>query len=369
VKQFLTVLTALMLFGLMACEGPAGPAGAEGPAGKDGLNGADGKDGLNAGFVYFEGYKDSLKCATCHTADTDVSYDVAARKFQWATSKHALGGAAFEGSRNSCAECHASEGYVEKQTGQTVTAHTNQSPIGCFACHSPHMKGDFSLRTVAPVTLVSNVTGVADFTFDYGKGNLCASCHHPRSQSTVLDISKLGATDSFTIPTSRWDAHHSVQSAVLAGKGGVEIPGYTYSNSFHTSSPTIKTEGCVICHMADAVGNYSGGHTMILDSEEEGENTAGCTTSGCHDASGFKLDYNGVQTEMIANMDTLKTLLISEGLLNGTTGLAVSGKKTLARKAAGLWNYKLIENDLSEGVHNTKYTRSLLRASIAELRK
>jgi hypothetical protein len=296
-------------------------------------------------------------------------YDVAAREFQWAASKHANGGDSFEGTRSSCAECHTSEGYIQLQTGMTVTAHDNQSPIGCFACHSPHMNGDFALRTVAPVTLVSNVTGVSDKTFDYGKGNLCASCHHPRSQSTVLDITKLGATDSFTIPTSRWDAHHSVQSAVLSGFGGVEIPGYTYSNSFHTTSPTIKSEGCVICHMATAEGDYSGGHTMIIDSDEEGANLAGCETSGCHDASGFSLDYNGVQTETKANLDTLKTLLVDAGMLNSTTGLAVSGKKVLAKKAAALWNYKYIENDLSEGVHNTKYTRALLRASISEMRK
>jgi len=374
VKQLLTVLTALLLFSLMACEGPAGPAGAEGPAGKDGANGAngangaDGKDGVNAGFVYFEGYKDSLRCATCHTADTDTMYDVAAREFQWAASKHANGGDSFEGTRSACAECHTSEGYIQKTSGATVQSLTNQSPIGCFACHSPHMTGNFDLRTVASVSLVSNITGVSDFTFDYGKGNLCASCHHPRSQSSVLDISKLGAADSFKVPSSRWDAHHSVQSSILSGKGGVELSGYTYSNSPHTTLSTIKQEGCVVCHMPTAQGDFSGGHTMVINNEEEGANLAGCTSSGCHDASTFKsLDYNGTQTEIAADIDTLKTLLLSAGMLDGTD-LAVP-KTVLARKAAALWNYKMIENDGSKGVHNTKYARSLLRASIEEMRK
>jgi hypothetical protein len=355
-----------MLFGLMACEGPAGPAGPEGPAGQDGTNG---QDGLNAGFVYFEGYKDSLRCATCHSADTDTMYDVAAREYQWAASKHANGGDSFEGSRNSCAECHTSEGYIQLQDGMTVTAQVNQSPIGCFACHSPHMNGDFALRTVAPVSLVSNETGVSDFSFNYGKGNLCASCHHPRSQSKVLDMSKLGATDSFTIPTSRWDAHHSVQSSMLAGVGGVELSGYTYTNSFHTNAGAIKDEGCVVCHMAQAVGDFSGGHTMILDNEEEGENLNGCNRSDCHAGNLDSLNYKGDQSEVLANMDTLKTLLVNAGMLNSSTGLAVSGVKVLARKASALWNYKMVENDGSEGVHNTNYTRALLRASISEMRK
>jgi hypothetical protein len=74
VKNFLTVLTAIALFGLIACEGPAGPAG------KDGADGTQGPAGQNAGFVYFDGFKADLKCATCHTSDLDTAYFVAGRK-------------------------------------------------------------------------------------------------------------------------------------------------------------------------------------------------------------------------------------------------------------------------------------------------
>ena len=39
----------------MGCEGPAGPQGPPGNHGQNGLN------GVNAGFIYFEGFKDSIK--------------------------------------------------------------------------------------------------------------------------------------------------------------------------------------------------------------------------------------------------------------------------------------------------------------------
>ncbi len=361
VKHILTVLIALIFLALQACEGPAGPAGAQGPSGSNGANGVD------AGFVYFEGFKDSLKCASCHTPDTDTVYYKAAASFQWAKSKHAIGGTAFE-NRTTCAECHTTEGYVQKQTGLAVTQAFNSTPVGCFACHSPHKNGDFSLRTVAPVTLLSNITGVADASFDYGNGNLCVSCHRPRSTSVKLDVAKLADTDSLVIP-SRWYGHYGVQGQMLMGEGGFEYTGYTYPNSFHTTATAIKEDGCSSCHMANAVGDFTGGHTMMLDSEEEGENVSGCNVSGCH--SGLTtLDYNGKMTEVHANMDTLKSLLVVRGWIDTVANTPKTGKVIKpARLGGAVWNYFLVEHDLSAGVHNTKYALALLRASITELRK
>jgi len=359
VKNILTVLTVIALFGLVACEGPAGPAG------KDGATGSAGQD---AGFVYFEGFKADLKCATCHNPDTDTTLYKAAATFQYAKSKHAVGGTAFE-NRTSCAECHTTEGYVKKQLGVTLVANNNTTPVGCFACHSPHKNGDFSLRTVAPVTLFSNITGVADATFDYGKGNLCVSCHHPRTQSTKLDIAKIGATDSIKIP-SRWYSHYGVQGQVLMGEGGFEWPGYTYNNSPHTNAAKLKTDGCKTCHMADAAGDLTGGHTMMIGNEEEGDNLTGCNITDCHSAAPLtSLDYNGKMTEVKANMDTLRTLLVAQGWVDTVANTPKSGKTVLARHAGAIWNYFLLEHDLSEGIHNTKYANGLLRASISEMRK
>ena len=376
-KKFLTVLTAIALFGLIACEGPAGPAGkdgATGPAGKDGANGANGSNGTNgtngvdAGFVYFEGFKSDLKCSTCHTPDTDTLYHKAAAKFQWSASKHAIGGTSFENS-TTCAVCHTTEGFVQSQLGKTITQANNSTPVGCFACHSPHIKGDFALRTTAPATILSNLAGVADYTFDYGKGNLCAQCHKPRSQSNKLDPSKSTATDdSIKITSGRWYSHYGVQTQMLMGKGGYEWTNQTnvVSSSYHTTATAIKTEGCTICHMANARGDYDGGHTMKLESDE-GQNLNGCKTSGCH-ATITTLDYKGAMTKTHANLDTLKVLLATAGYLDTVANQAKLVTIKPSNKAGALWNYFLVEHDLSAGVHNTEYANTLLRNSIAKMR-
>jgi hypothetical protein len=253
--------------------------------------------------------------------------------------------------------------------GQTVTQKSNSSPVGCFACHSPHKNGDFSLRKSTSVTIFSNLAGVADYTFDYGKGNLCAQCHHPRSQSVKLDPSKSTlTTDSVVVPNNRWYSHYGVQTQMLLGKGGYEWangPVAIPTPSGHTTSSQIKADGCTICHMSPALGDFSGGHSMILNSEEEGQNLAGCKT--CH-GSITKLDYNGRMTETMKNLDTLKVLLAQAGWIDtvANTPKAVTIKPS--NRAGAVWNFFLVEHDLSNGIHNPNYANALLRNSIAKMR-
>lgn len=355
--------SATLLFSLGGCEGPAGPQGSQGDTGPKGTSASS--------IIGF----DTLTCGKCHIAEKDTSYHVAARTFQWENSVHASGGHSYENG-SSCAECHTSEGFIQKMSGQSVSA-PQPSPPGCFACHSPHLNLDFSLRNITPVSLLSNITGVANATFDYGQGNLCVQCHHPRSQSVKLNIAKLATTDTIKITSSRWYGHYGVQSQLLMGEGGFEWPGYTYNNSFHASSSTIKQEGCIVCHMSAPFGDLAGGHSMritYMEEGEEAEHTTGCTISGCHSSTGFTLNYNGKMTEVEHNMDTLKILLAQKGWID-TVANSVKASTSAplvivpANKAGAIWNYFLVEHDKSEGVHNTNYALGILRASIEELRK
>jgi hypothetical protein len=226
------------------------------------------------------------------------------------------------------------------------------------------------------VTLLSNLTGVADFTFDYGKGNLCAQCHHPRSQSLKLDPSKSTLTnDTIKITSNRWYSHYGVQTQVLSGQGGYQWSNQPNAvlNSFHTDAPAIKSDGCTLCHMTAAVGDLGGGHTMILE-HEDGEVLTGCRTSGCHSSASLtKLDYNGKMTEVRENLDTLKVLLAQAGFIDTVAhNVKASSSSPLnvtpSNKAGAIWNYFLVEHDLSSGIHNTKYVNGLLRNSIAKMR-
>ncbi|MFA6457052.1 MAG: hypothetical protein WCW40_09545 [Bacteroidota bacterium] len=329
------------------------------------------------GLVYFEGFKPDLLCSECHTPDKD-SFQIIEKKWQWSVSKHSESTIGFEPGI-SCTECHTTEGFFQKINGLPLTIDINTTPVGCFACHSPHKKGDFSLRRTDPVLLFSNFIGVSRFSFDYGKGNLCAKCHRPRAVMSQLDPGKSSAAnDSIVITTSRWFSHYGVQSQMLMGKGGYEwqngpVP---IIQSAHTSASQIKSDGCIVCHMATGQNNSSGGHTMNLTTVNQGSTeylTTGCVIPACHPSPMTTFDDNGKITEIRKNLDTLKILLSQRHWLDTLT-MTVKASTAAplvispSNKAGALWNYFLVANDGSEGIHNAKYANSLLRNSIAKMR-
>ena len=372
----------IVLLSLVGCKGPEGP---QGPPGESTV--------LN-----LEGFAADIKCGNCHNPDTDTTNYVWARKYQWELSKHFYGGD-FERNSSSCAGCHTTEGFIERMQGRAVTNHVDASPPGCFACHSPHARGNFTLRKRDPVVITSAITGVPDQTFDYGKGNLCVQCHQTRVIGGVVLNPKMNANppgDSLVIATSRWYPHYGVQGQMFMGTGGFKFPGYTYTgNSNHSTNTVIKQEGCIACHMADATAGsgIAGGHTMNIEYENTSGQKAsllnGCTVSGCHSAAGFTINYIGssssltggvgTHTAVEAYLDTLFRLLGTKGWMDTDPAsssyglLKASSSKPLvikpAVKAGALFNYFFIEHDMSKGSHNTRYAVELLKSSIAELRK
>ncbi|HXG00245.1 MAG TPA: hypothetical protein VNL69_05635 [Bacteroidota bacterium] len=370
------VAAAFLLFG---CEGPQGPAG------------KDGKDG-QTGVLNLEGFAPGINCGSCHNPDIDTTYYLWARRYQWERSLHAYGGD-LERNGPNCAGCHTTEGLIERWKNnwstQVVGAKDNPSPPGCFACHSPHSRGNFTLRDTTPVTIASFIVGVPDATFDYGKGNMCVQCHQTRTASPMTpkpDPTKTAPTDTIVITSSRWYPHYGVQGQMLMGTGGFEFQGYNYrGHSNHTTNATIRQEGCVICHMASQVyppdlgTGRGGGHTMKIrySSTEAGTDTlfvlTGCNQSGCHGAGGFtKTSLLAAEKAIEDSLHALETLLIQRGWLT-TSGLVnASSSRPLkiapAAKAGALYNYFFVEHDASRGMHNTKYAQDLLNSSLQALR-
>ena len=87
-----------------------GPGGTMGPAGDTG------KDGKDAGFIYFEGFKENLKCGTCHTPDNDTALYVNARRLQYQTAGH-ITGTGWGRNTTTCAGCHTTEGFLDRAKG------------------------------------------------------------------------------------------------------------------------------------------------------------------------------------------------------------------------------------------------------------
>lgn len=405
VKNILTVITVLALFGLVACEGPAGPAG------KDGAAGATGAAGKDAGFVYFDGFKADLKCATCHTPDGDTAKFLLARAAEYETAGHSEGTAWARGlNSTTCASCHITEGYMEMAKGNYVSQATKVYQHGtapnCFTCHSPHANGDFGMRKTDAVNVKSFVAGVADLSFNVGSSNTCVTCHRTRETSPMTasvfvngvsgnpDPTKTAATDSIEIKTNRFYPHYGVQGQILMGKGAFEFAGYSYPSSYHTTLAGTKSIQCADCHMSEpvvVVANkvVAGGHSLrigyssvSMDSANTHVNVAGCRTTGCHPSAFtantvtnavFAAFKQSGQKALQDSMASLKTLLVAKGWLDGATDLAklTGGRLVIkpAYKAGALFNYFFLEHEGSHGMHNMQYAQAVLNASLAELRK
>ena len=302
----------------------------------------------------------SQDCMQCHT-DHDL-FLVAAQQ-EWAQSIHASGNNTNRNRLNSsfyqaCEDCHTAEGFLAREAGITNNG-DHFTAIGCFTCHAPHTNGTLALRVEEAQTLLDGAV------FNRGPANLCAACHHTRTDVTTFVV------DGVELST-HWGPHHSGQSDMLIGSNGYEYAGYSYNNSPHTNA---VVEGCISCHMAPGVNSTVGGHSWNMANAAAGiDNLNGCNASGCHDpklttfdrtaAADYDMDgtVNGVQTEIEGLLDSLNVALTDAGLLEDgepTNGLTVS----TADSAGAVFNYLFVHEDRSEGIHNTRYAVGLLTSA------
>lgn len=347
--SFLVFLSLAFFFTLLSCKGDEGLVGPAGPTGSTGPTGATGQNGAE-------------KCLECHSN----SQLITAKMFQWEHSGHATGGNYSRNATN-CAICHTSQGFLERiATGADVTAAAIQDPLpqNCYTCHKIHQsysQEDWALTQPDPVTL-----WVGGQTVDFGKGNLCISCHQSRVATPALPDPATGGT--VTIASSRYGPHHGPQGVMLPGLNGYEVAGpEPYVNSAHTALlGNANKNACIVCHMGTAQGTESGGHTFRVISETGSINTAACVE--CHPvANDLNTLVDAKQAEIEALLAELKTKLVDRGLLNATSDLAIVPQDFEVHEAGALYNYKFVQEDNSRGVHNFKYAKALLVNSIAAL--
>jgi len=201
--------------------------------------------------------------------------------------------------------------------------------------------------------------------FDHGGANLCANCHHSRRSATI-DIA------DNTEVSSHWGPHHSPQGDLVNGTNGYEYDGYTYETSTHA---TAIEGACVGCHMAQVRthnGYDVGGHSFNMEDEEGNDVSGFC--EDCHaDADGFDFtanaDYDhdgeieGYQTEAEGLVDSLRTLLFTAGIIDDEDH-PISQTIADENVTGALFNFLVVHEDRSHGIHNFKYTVDLLQSAI-----
>jgi hypothetical protein len=328
----------LLLLLLSACEGEQGPPGPQGPEGPAGPRGPEGPAGAEGAAV--EAGVAELTCTECHN-DTGL---ISGHQATWSESLHGSGEAFLRASNPGCAGCHSGATFSARVVAGQSPADVeegdpNPTRQDCRTCHQIHTTytgEDFALETTDPVTLYV----LPEVTFDGGKGNLCANCHQPRAAFPEA------VDGNIEITSIRFGPHYGQESMLLLGVGGTGVEG---SPSVHYG---VVEDTCVTCHL--------GNHTFVPV-------IAACQT--CHaDAENF--DINGVQTRVEELFAELEAALLAKGMISGTPEegyLPVPGTYPEAEVAA-LWNYRVLFEDRSRGVHNPDYTIALLEASIEALR-
>ncbi len=329
------MLAALsLIFIQCTTDAPEAIVGPQGPQGTDGIDGVDGTDG-------------TASCVECHS-DTHRLPIINSYTY----SGHAEGGAVgYAGSRAACAQCHSNEGYIDYMTyGATdPDGYENPTPISCTSCHDSHSTFDFendgydyALRSFDPVALIVD----PDYIIDFGNtSNNCASCHQPRTAPPIDDGGGM-----FEVTSTHWGPHHGPQSTLLEGIQGALIPG---SEGYPgIGSATHRTgSSCVECHMGEPSGStVDGEHSFI-------PTATACIT--CH-SSGAPSEVAGLADDM----ESLSSLLENVGIVH--EGHPVLGTYTI-KEAEAAWNYLLVMEDSSNGVHNPKYVKALIKNSIEAL--
>jgi hypothetical protein len=355
-----TFLNCLMLAGLMigftlmtSCEGPQGPPGPAGPAGQQGAPGGQGPAGEDG----TPGVSGNAACIYCHNLGTKARVEE-----EYMESGHyAAATLEGEGTRTSCGVCHSNEGFqIRMHTG--VDALTEElvyaTKISCGTCHDFHETLDqdttsydgldFALRIKDPVELFMYRTASLPLvTVDFeSNSNLCLQCHQARRSWDGYAADIVG--DSLAQGSTHFGPHPSGQGTMLAGYGGFEVDGNVpYPDPMSTTH--AKGGACVKCHMNEQ--NHS--TEPSLD---------GCNTADCHDGGVSSFDHQGKQTEIANLLEELHGKLVTAGLLD-VDGNQLTGT-FLADYVGALYNYSMVEEDFSHGIHNYGYARALLQNSI-----
>ncbi len=307
-------------------------------------------------------------CARCHD---EGSHHVFPQ--QWDVSQHANPQyAGYAGGRSYCANCHSGSGFVEWVKGgqQPLQEAPPVEAITCAVCHDPHDASNPSQLRLVDATLSNGYE--VPLT---NEGRLCINCHQGRRDAVDY-------TDNYLDNlSSHYGPHHGPQGDVLTAQNAVTW-GYDVPSSPHLQA---IEKACVGCHMGNGPLDESehsviaGGHTFSMRTPEGEANTLVCEP--CHgdvgeDFNEKKLFINGfadhdgdgveegLQEEVHGLLEELYALLPNDGAGH----LAITDSSVTKVEAQAAFNYLMIEEDRSGGMHNPEFAVELLKLTLGVLK-
>ena len=310
-------------------------------------------------------------CAKCH--DSPPNHN---NYSEWSNSLHShpvMEGRSVADSlrfnpMNDCNRCHDGESFIQftkNFKGPLNLTSADQEVIGCPTCHDPHGNtNEFWLRNSLP----GADTLQSGDHYNLGNGHLCLNCHKGRRRTSDYVLTR--------VTSSTWGPHESPQGDVLLGKNAASF-GTPYLSGSHKNI----TNGCVGCHMSTTTDTGTvtrdkvGGHSMNMNyAPTNYDHVVPC--QGCHPGvTSFDdfiapedFDGNGlVEAWQKEVKGVIRNLVLALPHTNDSTVswqlIAADSNNVNKRKA--FYNYQMIKNDKSFGIHNPFYEIQVLFASIA----
>ncbi|HEV2721681.1 MAG TPA: hypothetical protein VG323_16805, partial [Thermoanaerobaculia bacterium] len=360
-----------------------------------------------------DGSRQSLSsdvCAVCHGEPARHG-----RFQQWQLSAHSnYETAQSEGTDPTCGKCHSAQGFVQWSDSSFNTANLNVTwtadqvhPQTCQTCHDPHAEGTTSSDANTNATVrVSGKTPLlmAGFTANnVGRGAVCMTCHNGRRGLRDDNAGNFTVSDAARAP------HEGPQADILMGQNlyltkvgnpgfhsmvadscvnchmeqtaapsSISLPGVGTNHTFY-ADPAI----CSKCHTNITAAGVQGAVTTKMGTLKGELEKAIKNTLAAQIRSGNAIDLGGQKTVKAASDIAAVAFVSSHGsqgidvtLKDGTTiaGLAMTAVKVVppAGSAVALysvidpnvpkagWNYFMITNDKSKGVHNPAFVNSAL---------
>ncbi len=292
---------------------------------------------------------------------------------------------------DSCSQCHNGMQFAIVQRGDDPMDFSEWTPddpledlyVSCATCHDPHnADNEKQLRIGAGDGVAIPFSDVDDVPtiVEAGWGNICIACHNGRRDRGDYD-------DRITNGSRHFGPHGNAQGAMFFGIMGADLgidaaPGSTDYEYEHPHL-TWNENTCVSCHMyrQDYVSPEdpaSFGHTFFPDFR----NCVNCHTNWGEDQEEdfwmWVEDYE--ETEFEPLLQAFKDAWPAEWLdedgepenrdTDPPTGVGPPRNDPVGNAyRAALWNYKLVEEDQTHGIHNPVFTRDLLEKAIASVQE